>query len=254
MEEVGRVFDVSRHEAGHAFAYWLFGGRVKTVVAARSGFDNDVVPTGYSGCCGGEFRDSSLVMGEASKTLGEKMLAVLFAGGIAEQQNASGTTGDMQMAITAMGWPAHRYPAAGRDAFVLVEKYGEKEIPIEDRIAFFKKHFNCFADILQDDDAQAAITALTDALDQAPGHTIRGRDAVGIFEKIYAGKLPEGVLPRDYHGDIGDRILSPKQAIDDCQFHLNFILKRLDDANIDDRLELARIAVIQALLKVSALM
>lgn len=244
-------FDVSRHEAGHALSCWLQGGRVKTIVAARSGFHNDGIPDGCLGICGGEFRDSSLVMNEPAKIIAEKMLAVLFAGGIADG-NPNSTFGDMGMAILSMGWPAKKYPEAGRDAFDLVEKHGQ-DIPIEERIGFFKKHSQTFWELIQNDDAQAAITALTDALNKAPGHMVRGGEAAEIFEKVYDGEIPDGVLPLDYHGELSDKLLSPERTIDDCAFYLNFCLKRLDDADIDERVERARVAVIQALLQVSAL-
>lgn len=249
------IYNIALHESGHSYSYWSQGAKLKTVVAARHGFDNEIIPSGCSGVCGGQFTGSDMVVNDATKILAEKFLRVLFAGGISEK-NGGGTGGDMAMAITALGWPAHKYPAAGCDAFNLIEKYGEKEIPIEERINFFKKHYQTFGEHLQDDE-QAAIEALTAALDQAPGHRVTGRDAAKIFEQVYAhaGKsLPDGVLPLDFHGEIGDSISSPEKTLDNCLFFLHFIFQRLDDADIDDRVERARGAVLQALLQVSALL
>jgi len=251
MEEVGRVFDVSRHEAGHAFAFWRQGGKVKSVIAARSGF-SDGIPLDCLGICGGEFRDSSLVMNDPAKIVAEKMLAVLFSGGIADG-NPGSTVGDMGMAILSMGWPAQKYPVPCRDAVDLIEKYGQ-DIPTEERVNFFKKHAEAFSDILKGDDAEAAVTKLTHALNNAQGHMVRGGDVAEIFEKIYEGKRPAEALPVYMHGEPGDRIDSPERALDDLQFHLNFMLKRLDDTELDDRIECARVAIIQALLRVSFLM
>jgi hypothetical protein len=252
MTDHGNAPDISKHEAGHAVAFWLLGGKVKSVVAARNGLDRDVVPDGCGGICAGEFPGSDLVVNEATKIIAEKRIETFFAGGIAEG-NADATAGDMNMAILSMGWAGHRYAHASREAIDLVEKHG-LDIPIEERSNFFKRHSKTFGGTIQGDDAQAAIAALTDAIDQAPGHTIRGREAVVIFEKVYEGKLPDGVLPMDYHGELSDKLLSPERTIDDCVFYLNFCLKRLDDADIDDKVELARISVIRAILEVSALL
>jgi hypothetical protein len=177
---------------------------------------------------------------------------VSFAAGLADQ-NPDSTVGDMQQVITSLGWPAHRYPAAGKDAFDLVEKYG-LDIPIEKRTEYFKKHSETFCEIFKDENAQAAIKALADALSEAPGHTVTGLKAALIFESIYAGKLPKGVLPAAYHSQIGDLVVTPEKALDDCAFHLSFIRKKLDDLDIDDRIEIARAAVLKAFFEVSALL
>ena len=244
--------NIPLHEAAHAFAFWRQGGKVKTIVAARSGF-SDGLKHGWGGACDGEFPGQNLVLNDATKAIAEKMLVVSFAGGLSDQ-NPGSATEDMLQVITSMGWAGHKYPTAGGDALGLVEKYG-LDIPIEERIGFFKKHSQTFWELIQNDDAQAAITALTDALNKAPGHMVRGGEAAEIFEKIYEGKMPADALPVYMHGAPGDNVDSPERALDDSRFHLSYILKKLDDtAGIDDRIERARVAIIQALLQISALM
>lgn len=243
--------NIPLHEAAHAFAFWMQGGRIKTIVAARSGF-SDGLPHGWGGACSGEFPGQNLVLNEDTKTIAEKMLMVSFAAGLADQ-NPGSAIGDMQQVITSLGWAGHKYRTAGDDALGLVEKYG-LNIPVEDRIEFFKKHSETFCEIFKDENAQAAIKALADALNEAPGHTVTGLKAALIFESIYADKLPEGILPAAYHSQIGDLVVTPEKALDDCAFHLSFIRKKLDDLDIDDRIEIARAAVLKAFFEVSALL